>query len=313
MSRGGSVGRGLGHGSHHINPHGPGGHSSHGGNDSVKKDGPVNAITSTSTNVKVDESVESEEIVDGKVKPEENTINTKDDIVRPILNSLLANLNLEKESSPILITKATVTEPAAVVGEGIKSPVKNPLKTNIKWDQSVKDNELSSPPPPTPPEAPPLPPPPPVIEFKDTGRRFVRKSLENPATAANMYSRVNFLDTEFVETEFLRNLDDNIELLSREEEHLELQLKKKTEEKLSQYGRDIGKQLEERDQERKDKEKRDVDEDEPIGMSPCGRFFKYAQEVGRGSFKTVFRGLDTQTGVAVAWCELLVRINTVIF
>lgn len=47
------------------------------------------------------------------------------------------------------------------------------------------------------------------------------------------------------------------------------------------------------------------DKDEPIGVSPCGRFFKYDIEVGRGSFKTVFRGLDTQTGVSVAWCELL--------
>lgn len=34
------------------------------------------------------------------------------------------------------------------------------------------------------------------------------------------------------------------------------------------------------------------------------RFFKYDEEIGRGSFKTVYRGLDTQTGVAVAWCEL---------
>lgn len=50
------------------------------------------------------------------------------------------------------------------------------------------------------------------------------------------------------------------------------------------------------------------DDDEPIGVSPCGRFFKYDKEVGRGSFKTVYRGLDTQTGVAVAWCELLVRL-----
>ncbi|CAH2987162.1 unnamed protein product [Chilo suppressalis] len=47
------------------------------------------------------------------------------------------------------------------------------------------------------------------------------------------------------------------------------------------------------------------DEEEPIGVSPCGRFFKYDKEVGRGSFKTVYHGLDTQTGVAVAWCELL--------
>lgn len=48
------------------------------------------------------------------------------------------------------------------------------------------------------------------------------------------------------------------------------------------------------------------DDDEPVAMSPCGRFFKYDKEVGRGSFKTVYRGLDTETGVAVAWCELLV-------
>lgn len=49
------------------------------------------------------------------------------------------------------------------------------------------------------------------------------------------------------------------------------------------------------------------DEDDmykPIAVSPCGRFFKYEEEIGRGSFKTVYKGLDTQTGVAVAWCEL---------
>ncbi|CAB3232975.1 unnamed protein product [Arctia plantaginis] len=58
--------------------------------------------------------------------------------------------------------------------------------------------------------------------------------------------------------------------------------------------------------EQKEKEKQDnEDEEEPIGVSPCGRFFKYDKEVGRGSFKTVYHGLDTQTGVAVAWCELL--------
>lgn len=50
----------------------------------------------------------------------------------------------------------------------------------------------------------------------------------------------------------------------------------------------------------------DDDDDvyKPIAVSPCGRFFKYEEEIGRGSFKTVYRGLDTQTGVAVAWCEL---------
>ncbi|KYB26072.1 hypothetical protein TcasGA2_TC033953 [Tribolium castaneum] len=51
---------------------------------------------------------------------------------------------------------------------------------------------------------------------------------------------------------------------------------------------------------------KDDDDDvyRPIAVSPDGRFFKYEEEIGRGSFKTVYRGLDTETGVAVAWCEL---------
>ncbi|KAL3170995.1 hypothetical protein MRX96_013892 [Rhipicephalus microplus] len=40
--------------------------------------------------------------------------------------------------------------------------------------------------------------------------------------------------------------------------------------------------------------------------SPDGRFLKFEEEIGRGSFKTVYKGLDTATGVAVAWCELQV-------
>ncbi|EFN78754.1 Serine/threonine-protein kinase WNK3 [Harpegnathos saltator] len=48
----------------------------------------------------------------------------------------------------------------------------------------------------------------------------------------------------------------------------------------------------------------DDDEEKAIGISPDGRFLKFEEEIGRGSFKTVYRGLDTQTGVAVAWCEL---------
>lgn len=48
----------------------------------------------------------------------------------------------------------------------------------------------------------------------------------------------------------------------------------------------------------------DKDEEKAIGMSPDERFLKFEEEIGRGSFKTVYRGLDTQTGVSVAWCEL---------
>lgn len=54
----------------------------------------------------------------------------------------------------------------------------------------------------------------------------------------------------------------------------------------------------------------DDDEEKAIGISPDGRFLKFEEEIGRGSFKTVYRGLDTQTGVAVAWCEL--QVNKII-
>ena len=46
--------------------------------------------------------------------------------------------------------------------------------------------------------------------------------------------------------------------------------------------------------------------DQAVASSPYGRFLKFDIEIGRGSFKTVYKGLDTETGVAVAWCELQV-------
>lgn len=134
-----------------------------------------------------------------------------------------------------------------------------------------------------------------------TNLRFIRKSLENTLVVA--YSK-NFIDNDTIETEYPRNYDDNIEILSREAENLALQFKP-SEEKLVQYGPIFD--LEKFEEQRKQQKKED-DEDEAIGISPCGRFLKYDKEVGRGSFKTVYRGLDTQTGVAVAWCELLVSL-----
>lgn len=43
-----------------------------------------------------------------------------------------------------------------------------------------------------------------------------------------------------------------------------------------------------------------------VSTSPGGRFLKFDIELGRGSFKTVYKGLDTETWVEVAWCELQV-------
>lgn len=43
--------------------------------------------------------------------------------------------------------------------------------------------------------------------------------------------------------------------------------------------------------------------------SPDGLYIRLDEEIGRGSFKTVYKGLDTETGVNVAWCELMVSVR----
>ncbi|NXN23503.1 WNK2 kinase, partial [Nycticryphes semicollaris] len=56
------------------------------------------------------------------------------------------------------------------------------------------------------------------------------------------------------------------------------------------------------------KAKREEPEEEAdmkaVATSLDGRFLKFDIELGRGSFKTVYKGLDTETWVEVAWCEL---------
>lgn len=52
-------------------------------------------------------------------------------------------------------------------------------------------------------------------------------------------------------------------------------------------------------------EKEDI-ETKAVATSPDGRYLKFNIEIGRGSFKTVYKGLDTETTVEVAWCELQV-------
>lgn len=63
--------------------------------------------------------------------------------------------------------------------------------------------------------------------------------------------------------------------------------------------------------EQREAEKKVIDdieevETKAVGTSPDGRFLKFDIEIGRGSFKTVYKGLDTETTVEVAWCELQV-------
>lgn len=59
----------------------------------------------------------------------------------------------------------------------------------------------------------------------------------------------------------------------------------------------------------------DENEEEPgmkaVSTSPGGRFLKFDIELGRGSFKTVYKGLDTDSWVEVAWCELQVGSSSI--
>lgn len=62
----------------------------------------------------------------------------------------------------------------------------------------------------------------------------------------------------------------------------------------------------------KERTKKEIEEEaemKAVATSPGGRFLKFDIELGRGAFKTVFKGLDTETWVEVAWCELQVSAD----
>ncbi|XP_057180729.1 serine/threonine-protein kinase WNK1 isoform X13 [Triplophysa rosa] len=63
-------------------------------------------------------------------------------------------------------------------------------------------------------------------------------------------------------------------------------------------------EAEQREAEKKVQDDIEEVETKAVGTSPDGRFLKFDIEIGRGSFKTVYNGLDTETTVEVAWCEL---------
>ncbi|KAL8164294.1 UNVERIFIED_CONTAM: hypothetical protein K2H54_048627 [Gekko kuhli] len=61
----------------------------------------------------------------------------------------------------------------------------------------------------------------------------------------------------------------------------------------------------------KERTKKEIEEEaemKAVATSPGGRFLKFDIELGRGAFKTVFKGLDTETWVEVAWCELQLQM-----
>ncbi|XP_073724851.1 serine/threonine-protein kinase WNK1 isoform X1 [Misgurnus anguillicaudatus] len=84
---------------------------------------------------------------------------------------------------------------------------------------------------------------------------------------------------------------DNVDAKSQDEKDEEDKEKAKAEAEL-------------REAEKKEQEDIEEVETKAVGTSPDGRFLKFDIEIGRGSFKTVYKGLDTETTVEVAWCEL---------
>ena len=72
---------------------------------------------------------------------------------------------------------------------------------------------------------------------------------------------------------------------------------------------ELSREEDSKDEEDALKEKKEIVEPNVIEISPGGRFMKFDQKIGIGSFKTVFKGQDTETGVHVAWCELHVSIQ----
>jgi hypothetical protein len=224
--------------------------------------------------------------------------------------------DLSASSSTATLSSTQQKQVKIAEKSGVKksSEVESAVEAIEEQNENVKGVEEE-----TKPKEPPVPPPrpatPPKVDIEalrqnneQKASRFYRKSLENTNMLGVLVLKGGIYDSsnDTIETEYPRNLDDNIEILSREEEKFEEKLKATTGEDRIPFGphydlNEAKRQL----QLQKEKEKDKDDEDEPIGESPCGRFFKYDIEVGRGSFKTVFRGLDTHTGIAVAWCELL--------
>lgn len=92
----------------------------------------------------------------------------------------------------------------------------------------------------------------------------------------------------------------------------EVSVSSPTEEKERETEEDKGlakARAEQREAEKRVQEDIEEVETKAVGTSPDGRFLKFDIEIGRGSFKTVYKGLDTETTVEVAWCELQVRLG----
>lgn len=248
----------------------------------------THAQVQTITKVKETSSNEINEAFSGSPKRLHQLLSDNAQKLNSPIETCRVNLNLQFDG--ILGDGDTISQPSEC--DGLSEPA-SPMHSTVQ--QPISD----------PPES--------VIDEQEakelasrSNLRFYRNSLETSSIHL-LNSKSNYFDTDTIEMEYPRNLDVNIEMLSREAEDLEVLFTASAEEKLAHYvPKDVSLPEIVDDLDADENDEDGDNEDDPIGMSPCGRFFKYDKEIGYGSFKTVFRGLDTHTGVAVAWCELLV-------
>ncbi|KTF90350.1 hypothetical protein cypCar_00017912 [Cyprinus carpio] len=148
----------------------------------------------------------------------------------------------------------------------------------------------------------------PLSDFKSLVRqRFIRRSLwfsesedqefevsECDATSSPVKSARIAVQRSFNADSQVGQRDDVNENFPKEPETIEAEEKHDAEP--SETPKSVGKSGSDENEEEA--------EMKAVSTSPGGRFLKFDIELGRGSFKTVYKGLDTETWVEVAWCEL---------
>uniref|UniRef100_A0A8C2FMU6 non-specific serine/threonine protein kinase n=1 Tax=Cyprinus carpio TaxID=7962 RepID=A0A8C2FMU6_CYPCA len=148
----------------------------------------------------------------------------------------------------------------------------------------------------------------PLSDFKSLVRqRFIRRSLwfsesedqefevsECDTTSSPVKSARIAVQRSFNADSQVGQRDDVNENFPKEPETIEAE--KKHDAEPSETPKSVGKSGSDENEEEA--------EMKAVSTSPGGRFLKFDIELGRGSFKTVYKGLDTETWVEVAWCEL---------
>ncbi|CAI9722046.1 serine/threonine-protein kinase WNK1 [Octopus vulgaris] len=127
------------------------------------------------------------------------------------------------------------------------------------------------------------------LTFEDVDKKPVVQNSESSSRYAPYLTEMS-LDSGFA-SEKGKSKEQSISDVGIDDERKELDSEK------------IAAELRKEDESENLKKEKEI-EDRAVSTSICGRFLKFDVEIGRGSFKTVYKGLDTETGVSVAWCEL---------